>query len=234
MLLAGEAEMARDRYYQAYEWFERQLANYPNGQYYQRALNREYAIADAFLEGKPRIALGFIRLPAQPEGLMILDRIVEHAPASVLAEKALLRKADYHVNRKEWDEAREAFDRFLELFPKSARAPEAAFSAAQAMLGSYKGPSHDPTPLAEAQSRFEVIQREYPELAARRDVARTLQTIRELRAQKDYDTARFYERVGKKGPAKFYYRQVRRQYPGSDYAEKAAKRLEKLGGGDEE
>ena len=45
MMLAGVAEMNRGMYFQAYEWFEKQLAESPDGRYSARSLDCEYAIA---------------------------------------------------------------------------------------------------------------------------------------------------------------------------------------------
>ena len=39
--LAGDAEMIRGRYFKAYGWYEKQLAQYPRGQYAERALTRD-------------------------------------------------------------------------------------------------------------------------------------------------------------------------------------------------
>ena len=81
MMLAGQAEINRDRYFQAYEWYKRQWEEYPNGQYAERTLQREFQIAEAFLKGKKRIVAYILYLPARQDGLDILNRIVEQAPA---------------------------------------------------------------------------------------------------------------------------------------------------------
>ena len=57
-MLAGQAEMKRRRYYQAFEWFEEQLNRFPSGQYSDRALQYEYEVAEAFLRGEKRVVLG--------------------------------------------------------------------------------------------------------------------------------------------------------------------------------
>ena len=47
MNLAGQASMQRGRYWEAYKWYERQLAAYPNGAFFARALDREFKIGEA-------------------------------------------------------------------------------------------------------------------------------------------------------------------------------------------
>jgi outer membrane assembly lipoprotein YfiO len=229
MMLAGRAEFRREHYYQAYEWYEKQLDNYPNGEYFQRAINREYEIAEAFLGGAKRISLGIFRLPAKEEGLMILRRITEHAPATKLARRAQMRIADHHYDNRNWDEAVEAYDQYLELYPKSEGARQAMLRAAQARFDSYRGPRWDDTPLVEAETRFTQFLTAHPGPASRHGVRRTLDTIEVLRAEKLHHTARFYERVGRKSPAVFYYRKTIDRYPDTEWADAARGRLGKLG-----
>ena len=218
MLLAGEAEMGAGRYYQAYEAFERMLNAYPNGRFLERALLREMDVANAFLAGKKRIVAKVFRLPARDEGLTILRRIAEHAPGSVVAEKALLRIGEYHAARGEYAEASEAYDNYLQLFGKSRRAPEAMLQAAVAMYASFKGVAYDETPLIEAEQRLKALLDQYPHAARKAGAPRMLDEITRRRARRAYETARFYQRTGRAKSARFYYRLVAEKYPSSAWA----------------
>ncbi|HOF17545.1 MAG TPA: outer membrane protein assembly factor BamD [Phycisphaerae bacterium] len=229
LLLAGQAEMSQKRLFQAYEWFEKQLARFPAGPLSERALLREFEIAERFLAGEKRVALGFIRLDAEDEGLDILTRIAEHVPGSALAEKAMLRIGDHQYAKFRWDKAVEGYDQFARLFPKSDKYPYARLQAARATLASYRGVKFDETPLIEAEKRFEQFAQAHPAEAAQADVARTLQQIALRRAEKIYETGTFYERVHRPSSAVFYYRQVMAQYPASQYAAQARQDLARLG-----
>jgi len=229
MSLGGRAEMIRGRYFKAYEWYDRQLTNYPNGQYAERALDRQFEIAEAFLAGKKRWVLGTLPISARGDGLRILGRIAEHVPGSVLAEKALLRIADHHYRQKDYEDATLAYDHFLEMFGRSKQAPYATLQAARATFASFHGVRFDETPLLNAQQRFTVFRQRYPHEARRANVTGILERIHELRAEKSYETGRFYERTRRKVPAKFYYRLVMRDYPGTTWSDKARQRLTHLG-----
>jgi len=226
--LAGQAEMNRGRYYKAYEWLEKQLADHPAGELSEGALRREFQIADAFLMGKKRIFAWFIPLSAEAEGLEILSRITEHVPGSVIAENALLRIAEHHYARKEYAEAVDAYDHHLELFGKSPRAAEAMLQAARATYASFKGIAFDETPLIEAQQRFEILAERFGRTARKANVAAILRQIIETRANKTYADGRFYERTGRAKAAAFYYRQVIDRYPKTQWAPKARQELKRL------
>jgi outer membrane assembly lipoprotein YfiO len=221
MLLAGQAELDAGRYHQAYERFEEMLDRYPNGRFLERALSREMDVANAFLAGKKRIVGKVFRLPARDEGLDILRRIAEHAPGSLVAESAMLRIGEYHYERGEYAESAEAYDEFLQLFPRSGRVPHAMLQGARAMFASFKGVAYDETPLIEAEQRYKVILDQYPAAGRKAKAQQVLGQIAELRAQRAFETAKFYERTQRPQAAKFYYQQVVDQYPASAWAGEA-------------
>ncbi|MCD6303668.1 MAG: outer membrane protein assembly factor BamD [Planctomycetes bacterium] len=227
LLLAGDAEMKAGRYYHAYEAYERMLDKFPNGRFLERALRREMDIANAFLAGKKRIVAKIFRLPARDEGLTILRRIAEHAPGSLIAEQALLRIGDYYFQRGQYADSAEAYDHYLELFPKSPRAPEAMVRAAEATYESFKGLPYDQTPLIEARQRFKMIIDHYPAAAKKARAAEILKEITDRQAQRMLETARFYARTSRPKAARFYYRRVIEQFPGSTWAATAAAALDR-------
>jgi len=228
MMLAGQAEFDRGRYYQAYEWFEKQLANYPAGPLFDRSLKKEYEIAEAFLAGKKRI-IGPLRLGARSEGLEILHRITEHAPGSDLARSALLRIGDYHFERREWNRAAEAYDEFLKLYGKSGQAAYAALRAARAALFMYKGAAFDDTPLLDAEQRFRNFLERFPDAARQEKVPQLLHNITELKAERLYAAGQFYERIGREQAARAAYERILQDYAGTSWASTAGQQLTRLG-----
>jgi outer membrane assembly lipoprotein YfiO len=212
MLLAGEAEISRGHYFQAYEWYEKLLDQFHGGEYYERALLREFFVAEQFLAGKKRLTLAIFWVPAEDDGLDILRRIAEHVPGTDLAEKAMLRIGDYHFGRMEWPAAADAYDAYLQLFPRSYRAQYAMLQAATALYNSYRGSEYDDTALIEAQQRFTAFAQRYPAPAAKANVSFTLGQITLNLAAKRLETGRFYERTGHPQAAVYYYKSVQRDY----------------------
>lgn len=229
-MLAGRSEMSRSRYWQAFEWFEKQLNDFPSGRFSDRALLYEYEVAEAFLAGQKRIVWGgVIRLKATDEGLEILQRIAEHIPGTELAARSLLRVGDFYYEREKWIEAIEAYDVFLDLFGKSAKAPYAMGRAAMASWHSFEGVLFDDTPMLEAEHRFKTLLEGYPAEAKKLRTRQILKQIAATRAHKLYESAAFYRRTGKPSAAAFYYRQTARQFPGTQWARDAKGALAALG-----
>ncbi len=229
MMLAGEGELARGRYYQAFGWFEKQLARYPSGKYFQRALDREFKAAEAFLSGKKRIVWGFIRLSAKDEGLDMLSRIAEHAPKSAIAAKAIMRIADYHYGVQQYAEAVTAYDDYLATFKKSPNAAHAMLQAARATQALFRGIAYDETPLIEAEQRFKVYSERFPEAAKRENISKILSQIADTLAEKLFACGEYYVRVRKPSAAVFYYKQVVDQYEHTLWARRARESLAMLG-----
>lgn len=228
LMLAGQAEMNRGRYYKAYGWFEKQLGRYPSGAHFNRSLNYEYDIAEAFLRGRKRRIGVIFRIGARDEGLEILSRIAEHARGSGTADKALMRIADFHFHRAQYPEAADAYDFYLVRFPKSPSAAHATFQAARATYAQFKGVAFDDTPLIDAEQRFANFEARFPLAAKRAGVRKKLVQIHSLRANKVYADARFYERVDRLDAAKYYYKQVIELYPNTSWADSARKDLDRL------
>lgn len=228
MNLAGQARMDQGEYWAAYQRFEDQIAAYPNGAFFDRALDREYKIADAFLQGRKRRALKILKLSAKDEGLDILMRISGHSPNSELGQKSLLRVADYYFNNRDYRDAISAYEDFEKQYPKSPRRAYAMLQTAKAYVNSYKGIKWDDTPLIDAKKKYEIFAAAYPRMAKREDVSGILKQIHDIRAHKVYNTAEFYRRVERPEAAVFYYRKTVEEFPGTQWADTAKEMLDIL------
>ncbi len=229
MNLAGQAMMNRGRYWEAYQWFERQISTYPNGAFFERALDREYRIADAFINGRKRRAMKIFRVPAEEDGIDMLLRIATHTPGTPLAQRALIRVADYHFSRAEYPEAIGAYEDIVKSHPLSEHRKYAMLQVARSYLLNFKGVAWDATPLLNARQRYTLFAQAYPRDAEKENVAGILDEIRLALAHKAYQTARFYERTHDPRAAAYYYHRVMQEYPETHWAHSARGRLDRLG-----
>ena len=229
MNLAGQSLINRGQYWKAYKWYERQISTYPNGAFFERALDREYFIAEAFVDGRKRKALKIFRLPADQDGVDMLMRISTHAPGTPIAEKALLRVAEYHFSRAEYAEAIACYEDFMKSHPLSKHRKYAMLQVARAYLLSYRGVQWDSTPLLDARKRYQLFAQAYPRDAEKENVAGILDEIHLGLAHKVYATGRFYERTKHPRAAAYYYQKTIKEYPDTHWANSAQGRLDLLG-----
>ena len=226
--LLGDAYFEGKNYYRAYEQYE-EVVESTAGDLFHGALAKEKDVALAFLSGEKRIVWGFLRLPAQDEAIEILDRIWERVPGTRLGEDALRIKADYFFDRGDMDLAQDEYAFVAREYPSGRFAQFAMLRSAEAAEAAFPGTKFDDRALLEAQERYRQVQETYPAYAERENVPQRLEGIRQSRAEKDLDIARWYERTREPQAAEFYYRLVIADWPETLAAAEARQRLHALG-----
>ncbi len=229
MMLSGQARMDQGFYYYAFEIFDAQLQRFSDGVYYERALQRQYEIADAFLKGKKRLILKSLWVASQEEGIVILEGLALRMPDSVIAEKSLRRIADYYYKIKKYQLAVGAYDDYLDIFPRSPQSPYAMLQAARATYAQYKGAVFDDTPLIDGHQRFKEYQRLYSANAQKQQIDRIIKKMQKEMMKRTLSTADFYRRVKRNKAAAYYYRMLVTQHPGTSYERKARNALKQMG-----
>ncbi len=232
-LLLGDAEFGRKRYYQAYEQYEIVTEN-TGGALFYKALRREMDVARAFLAGEKRIVWKFMRLPAYDDGIEILDRIWERVPGTRMGETALKLKADYYFEHGEMDLAQDEYANLVREYPHGRYTKIAMLRAAEAAEAAFPGIKFDDRALLDAEVRYRQTLSQFPAYAKHEQVPQRLGGIRQLRAEKDLDIAKWYERTKHADAAEFYYRLILKDYPDTLAAEEAKAHLRGLGVGSDQ
>lgn len=228
MLLQGDAQVARGRFYKALFAYERLIRLYPQSDQYDTALRREFEIARLFVTGTKRRMLGVRLLPADGEGEELLIRIQERAPGSDLGERASLLLGDYYFDHGEMQLATDAYDLFLVNYPRSERREWAILRLIQASLARFRGPGFDKTGLLDARQRLATYRREYPAAAERIGAAALLARIDESLARHAMVSAKWYADRGEDVSAAYLYRRVVAEHPRTAAAAEALDRFERI------
>lgn len=227
-LLRGDARVLENDFFDAlfdYEWVIRM---YPASEQFITALEREFKVAEIFAGGKRRKLLGMRLITAYGEAEEIFIRIQERLPGSDLGERASIRLGDFYFDRGEMERAAEAYDLFLDNYPRSRRREWAMLRLIQASLARFKGPNFDSTGLIDAQERIRQYKSEFPAAAERIGADALTNRIADSLALKLFNTARWYEGQGEKVSAVHVYRRLIRDYPQTGAAQDALARLEAM------
>jgi outer membrane protein assembly factor BamD (BamD/ComL family) len=226
---AGQSLEQQGKLYKAFERYEQLLEGYNNSEFFRPGLEAEFGIAERFLSGTKRMALGIFRVSGDDVGINIIEKLQERRPGSVLAEKGLMLLGDYYLRKKLYPEAADAYNLLIIEYPSSIYVRQARLRAARAYMNMFEGVSKDPVPLIEAHERLLEYRQLYQGDEQSNEIEAMLAKVEDLQAERDYQTGRFYERTGKKGAGRFYYEQVIERWGRSKWATKAQKRLGKLG-----
>lgn len=230
LYIKGTAKLGAGEYRAAHDAYQALMNDFPGSLYAEQALSGEFRIAEQYLAGKRRKAWGgLLRIRDREAGVKILDDITTNQPKTELAELALKTKADHYFRTGEFALAQDEYVRLARDFPTSRFHPLAMLRSAEAALASFPGIKFDDAGLIEAEERFTQFRQQYPEIAERERVPVVLEEIRATRAQKEFETARFYERTKRPRTAAFYYRSTAKNWPGTVWASQAEAQLALMG-----
>ena len=247
-----EAECLRlqNKYPKAADTYNKMLTTFPSGAHREQALKRMYDIANYWLhdtdeemkskqDGKhwfvvPASFVHFDKtkplLDEEGRAIQILDNVKINDMTGPLADKALWLSGTVKFFREDYVDADHYFSQLVEMHPHSPLAPKAMELAIISKHMSTGGPDYDGRKTAEARKMVHQALEKYPELAANKKdfLERQLIGINMQQAEKDFRTAEFYKRTNHPGSAYFYYEIVRRRYPGTPLADKAAEHMKEL------
>jgi len=229
LIAKAEALMGRRNFVKAHEALQEFLASFNGTAGMSDALRLEFEIAESFLGGAKRKFLGLRILSGEDLALKILGEISADYPGNQYAELALKARGDYLFRTGDHALAELDYNRLIQEYPHSRYHQYALERAAEAALASFSGVRYDDAPLVEAAERFEEYRRAYPGEADREGVGLVLDSIREMRADKEFRIGRYYEHTDHLSSAVFYYKNVRTDWPGTVAASQATRRLELLG-----
>lgn len=227
-LLRGDAHSLEEDYYKALFDYEYVARAYPGSDQFDAALEREFKIAQTFGTGVKRRLWGMRIITAYSEAEELLIRIQERAPGSKIAERAGIQLANQYYSRAEMASAAEAYDLFLQNFPKSQWAELAMQRQVLANIATFKGPRFDATGLVEAQRRLGEYEAAFPASAEQIGADALLTRIDETLATRSLLVADWYAKKKDKVSAIFMYKRVLKDHAGSAAAQKALIALNKL------
>ena len=155
----------------------------------------------------------------------MMFRIQQRSPGSRLAEKALLRTADFYYHGSDFDLAADAYAVYLKSYPRSPLVPQVRLRRAYSTLAQFRGTRYDATPLIDARAQLVEEARAYPDIAEAEGLLDLVRRIDQTFAQKLYRTADFCRRTHEPGAAVYYYRFLIGTFPDTPEAKMAQEKL---------
>ena len=213
----------------SYRAFERFLNRFSEGRFYEAALDREFAIGTAYLQGRRKKVLKFVKIRGYAEGEKIMEGIADRAGDSIIAQQSLIAVALAYENRRKFEPAYEQWLAVSDRWPAGQIAEDALLGMARCKHAAYRGPKYDSSSLGIAKSCYERFKLMYPEDANSLEIDDRLALIEEQLAYKKFQTAQYYQRTStvvsdanQVNPADFYYVIVLKNWPQSTAAKMAA------------
>lgn len=224
----GLIEEAGGNLYEAYLAYQKVIDKYPFSERIQEVIQREYKIAEEFMAGKKRKAMG-VSLPVENPAIEIFTKIIENSTYGSLAANAQYKLGLVLKGLTRYYEAEEAFNKVISNYPDSEWAGAAKFQIAVCRQAVSRGPDYDQGATKEAKEKFENFVREHSDAALSGDAEKNIEKLKEKEAESKYNIARFYEKQKAYAAAKIYYGDIIKNYSNSGmWAARALERLQIL------
>jgi len=230
-----EAEMlyAAGKWSKAVKKYEEFIETWPRSSLYESALEREYAIAVAFLGGEKRRVLKVLKLSAYQEGVKIMRRIADRAGDAPIAKRALVAVASSCENRGKFfladPDQTDAYETWADIssrWPTGRLGRDALLGMAHSLHSAYKSHKYDSAGLESARRYYEDFKERYSELADENNIDDKVTMVDGQLAYKQFAIGEYYERAENKQAANLYYQLVVDDWPNTDAATMARAKLE--------
>ena len=229
LLTRADAKLALKEEYDALFDLEDIARKHPYSAAFIPALEREFEIAGMYAAGLKRKFWGTFRwVNTDDDAQEILIRIQERLPGSALAEKAGMALADFYYDRRDMALAADAYDLFVQNYPRSLQADKARLRLIAAYCAGYKGPEFDSKGLLEASGKLRELQALEPQLAKQVGAEAILLRIYESEADKRLTTANWYWQTNDPISAEREIRALVKKYPRSIAAIQALRAVDEV------
>ena len=221
----GLSEEEEGNIYQAYLAYQKVIDKYPFSDRIQEIIQREFNIADRFMEGEKRKALG-VTLPVENPSIEIYTKIVENSTFGPMAAKAEYKLGLVLKSLTRFYEAEDAFNKVISTYPDSEWAEPSKFQVASCRDSLSQGVDYDQGATEEAKHKFEEFVKEHPEAVLSKEAEKNIGELREKEAGASFNIAVFYEKQKQYDSARIYYKDVVDNYPNSAWLAKAQEKLQ--------
>jgi outer membrane protein assembly factor BamD (BamD/ComL family) len=225
--MKAEMLFAKGKFTKAVENYNKFLDEFPQSEFCEVALDREFAIATAFLSGQKIRVLGLFKISGFATGEKIMEKITDRAGDAPIAKKAALAVVEALEKRGDFTEAYDKWSQISSRWPTGQMGKDALLGMARCKHAVYRGPKYNATNLISAKSYYESFRQRYPQDANELGIDKKIAQINEQLAYKQFNVGSYYERTDSIEAAYFYYRMVVDNWPGTTAAKMAKERVNK-------
>ncbi len=243
LFMAGEAYFMADYYWESNRSYEKLIKAYPNNRYLNEVEKRRYAIAKYWIDLSKKEPEAFYsvnlfnqELPwrdTRGHGLRVFEKMRSlDDPGGKLADDATLALANEAFAASKFYKADEYYTDLRKMYPDSEHQFLANFLGLKAKMKCYIGPEYSVSSLDEGEKLIKHMWRAYPQESEqeREYLERAAAEIRYRKAEKLQHWAEYYDRRKEYRAAAHYYTKVAKEYDDTQFAQRAAIRLEEIEG----
>ncbi|MDP8276533.1 MAG: outer membrane protein assembly factor BamD, partial [Candidatus Euphemobacter frigidus] len=214
-----------DELYDAFEAYQTLLDDYPGKGNLGEILKRQFDIGKAFLDGRKRYFLFFRIRSGLGTAEKIFRTVVNNATFSRVSPQAQYSLGEALRMQGNYEDAVTEYEVVLNNYPGTDVIPLALFNLGVCYYEEALRSDYDPKEVDKAVRYFKRFVKRYPNNPIRAEADEKISELIDLKAEKAYDIAAFYESAGSPEGARLYYRKIIDKYPDSRYARLAREKL---------
>jgi outer membrane protein assembly factor BamD len=204
------------------------VEKYPRSPDFEAALQAEYNIGKAFLDGKRVDVYGVPTLPSMSKAQEMFHKIVTNAPYSRIAPLAQYGIGQALEKSGAIAATVTAYQQVVDRYPNSDIAPDAMYQIGYVYFQASRTTGYDQTAAIRAQEGFEDFLLRYPNSEKVPQAQDNLKTLQGRKTENSYNIAKFYDKQKNYKAAYVYYNEVVQQQPDSPEAQRAKQRMDEI------
>jgi outer membrane protein assembly factor BamD len=224
----GWLEEQRGDFWRAFKSYQKMVEKYPNSEYFDKALERQFALGNLFLAGEPqklwKIPIG----PSMDKTVEIYEQIIKNAPYGKYAPESQFKIGLAREKQKKYGDAVAAYNVIIDKYPGNDIVDDAQYQIGYAWFRASSEPDYDQSAAEKSIEAFEDFIVRYPNSEKLPQANENIVYLKNRQTQGAFNIAKFYEGQHNYKAAYIYYNEVVRQEPGSAQAQLAKKKVEEL------
>ena len=201
---------------------------YPHSPDFEAALEAQYNIGKAFLDGKRVNVFGVPTLPSMAKAQEMFTKIVINAPFSKIAPLAQYGIGQALEKSGSISATVSAYQQVVDRYPNSDVADDAMYQIGYVYLQASQTTGYDQTAAVRAQESFEDFLLRYPNSEKAPQAKDNLKALQSRKTENSYAIAKFYDKQKDYKAAYVYYNEVVQQQPDSPEAQQAKQRMDQI------
>jgi outer membrane protein assembly factor BamD (BamD/ComL family) len=223
-----EAEKQDEKAFKAYQ---KLISQYPKVENYDEVVQRQFEIANRFLQGQWRKRLTYIPVPpSMDETIKLYDQIIQNGPYSKIAPQAQMNIGAAHEKKfaQDYAAAAKAYEKAADRYADEKAGVDALYKVGETYNKQAKRAEYDQSIAAQAIGTYTDFMTLHPADPRVPEAQKTIDTLKTDQARGSYDIAKYYERNHRWQGALIYYNEVLLKDPNSRYADTARQRIDSI------
>jgi outer membrane protein assembly factor BamD (BamD/ComL family) len=220
------------KYFEAVEAYQKVVDRYPFSDLGPKVVERQYVIANLLLEGKAKDShYASALLGTDYNVVEIFRKVIKNDPYGSYAPASQYKIGLFLLQKKDYQEARDEFEKTMNDYPDSKWAESARYQIAVADAKRSVKAQYDQKVTNIAVEGFKDFVKTSPDSELSNEAKAEIDRLRVKEAENAYLVAQYYKKNKKTKAAKIYYQAVVDKYDDTIWGEKARRQIQLIDSG---